>query len=348
MTTAFVAGASASAPPARPRAISRWLFIVAVMVFLMVVVGGITRLTESGLSMVRWEPVSGIVPPLNDQQWQAEFDAYKAYPEYQKINRGMDLAQFKSIFFWEYLHRFIARLIGLVFALPLLWFAWKRAIPPGYGKRLVALLALGGLQGVIGWWMVASGLVDRPDVSHVRLAIHLSMALFILSGLIWTGLDLAVLARNPGARPAAYAGAVIPLTIVLACQIVLGAFTAGLDAGFAFNTWPMMGDHWFPEGVAMLKPFWLNVVNNPIVVQFCHRTTAFLVAIAALATAFVAWRRDVRREAGELAAMVLIQFSLGIATIVSGVALWIGVAHQAGAALLLIATVRIAHRLGRR
>ncbi len=298
--------------------------------------------------MVRWEPVSGVVPPLNHAQWQAEFDAYKAYPEYQKLNRGMSLGEFKNIFFWEYLHRLIGRLIGVVFALPLLWFAWKRAIPKGYGGRLTVLLALGGLQGAIGWWMVASGLVDRPDVSHLRLATHLSTALFILSALVWTALDLSQLARDPGARPARYAPVVLPLTAVLILQIVLGAFTAGLDAGFAFNTWPKMGDQWFPEGVAMLAPLWRNAVDNPVVVQFCHRTLAYAVAAAALATAWVAFRRGATRNAAELAAMVLVQFSLGVATILSGVALWIGVAHQAGAALLLIATIGTAHRLGRR
>lgn len=344
-TTAPAFGVSPAT--AQPRAIARWLLVIATLVFLMVVIGGITRLTESGLSMVRWEPVSGVVPPLNDTQWQAEFNAYKAYPEYQKINRGMSLDEFKNIFFWEYLHRLIGRLIGVAFALPLLWFAWKRAIPKGYGWRLTALLALGGLQGAIGWWMVASGLIDRPDVSHLRLATHLSAALFILAGLVWTALDLLQLADNPNARPARYALAVMPLTAVLILQIVLGAFTAGLDAGFAFNTWPLMGARWFPEGVPMLSPFWHNLVDNPVVVQFSHRTLAYVVAITALVTAWVAARRGAMRNAAELSTMVLIQFGLGVATIVSGVQLWIGVAHQAGAALLLIAVVGIAHRLGR-
>ena len=352
MTTATIAAAAAAPAlkrvPARPRAISRWLFIIAALVFLMVVVGGITRLTESGLSMVRWEPVSGIVPPLNDQQWQAEFTAYKAYPEYQKLNRGMSLQEFKNIFFWEYLHRLIARLIGMAFALPLLWFAWKRAIPKGYGWRLVGLFALGGLQGAIGWWMVASGLIDRPDVSHLRLATHLSAALIILAGLVWTGLDMVALARDPAARPARYPAVMLPFTLILALQIILGAFTAGLDAGYAFNTWPRMGGEWFPAGTPMLAPFWHNLFDNPVVVQFSHRTTAYLVVLAALFTAWIAARRGARTSAFELAGMIAIQFGLGIATILSGVEIWIGVAHQAGAALLVIVTVRTAHRLGRR
>ena len=340
--------ASAIGPTPAPRALSRWLFIIAALVFLMVVVGGITRLTESGLSMVRWEPVSGIVPPLDYQQWQAEFTAYKAYPEYQKLNRGMSLQEFKNIFFWEYLHRLIARLIGLAFAVPLLWFAWTRVIPKGYGWKLTGLFALGGLQGFIGWWMVASGLIDRPDVSHLRLATHLSAALIILAGLVWTGLDLAALAQNPAARPARYPPAVIPLTLILAIQIILGAFTAGLDAGYAFNTWPKMGGEWFPAGTPMLAPFWYNLIDNPVVVQFSHRTTAYLAVLAALFTAWIAARRGARSSAFELAGMVAIQFGLGIATILSGVEIWVGVAHQAGAALLVIVTVRTAHRLGQR
>ena len=188
---------------ARPRAIARWLLVVAAMVLAMVVVGGITRLTESGLSIVQWKPISGTLPPLTHAQWVDAFTAYQATPEYVKINRGMDLAGFQRIFFWEYLHRLIARMIGLVFAAPLAWFAWRRAIPKGYGARLCAILALGGLQGAIGWWMVASGLVDRPDVSHFRLATHLLCALLIFAGTIWTALDLRMLARDPAARPRA-------------------------------------------------------------------------------------------------------------------------------------------------
>jgi cytochrome c oxidase assembly protein subunit 15 len=198
MATAYM---SAAPSRPRPRALANWLLIVAASVFLIVVVGGITRLTESGLSMVRWEPISGIVPPLNAEQWQAELEAYRATPEYQQVNRGMSLDGFKQIYFWEYVHRVIGRMIGLIFAVPLLGFWWKRAIPAGYGARLTALLALGGLQGTIGWWMVASGLVDRTDVSHVRLAVHLLNALFIFGGLIWTALDLFALARDTRAMP---------------------------------------------------------------------------------------------------------------------------------------------------
>ncbi|MBU3078492.1 COX15/CtaA family protein [Sphingomonas quercus] len=326
-----------------PRAIARWLLIVAAMVFLMVVVGGITRLTESGLSMTRWEPVSGTIPPLTDKAWAAEFASYQATPEYQKINRGMDLAGFKRIFFWEYLHRLIARTIGIVFALPLLWFWWRRNIPSGYGGRLVGLLALGGLQGVIGWWMVASGLIDRPDVSHLRLATHLLMALFIFACTIWTALDL----RGSG-RPARLGLRSLALILVLAVQIMLGAFTAGLDAGYAYASWPKMGDSWFPEGGwhqgwSLLA----NAVDNPVVVQFIHRWFAWIAAAAVVTMAVRASRRRAKGAAHALATIVAVQIALGIATLLTGVDIVIAVAHQAVAALLLATMVYAAHRIGR-
>src|SRR4051812_4496999 len=194
--------APAAPAAARPLAISNWLLLVALMVLAMVVVGGITRLTESGLSIVRWEPLSGAIPPLGDSAWAAEFAAYKSSPQYQLVNNGMSLADFKSIYFWEYVHRLLGRVIGLAFALPLAWFAWKRAIPSGYGWKLAGILGLGALQGAIGWWMVASGLVDRPDVSHIRLAVHLLMALTIFAVMLWVALDLLALARGGEARPA--------------------------------------------------------------------------------------------------------------------------------------------------
>jgi cytochrome c oxidase assembly protein subunit 15 len=332
-------------PTARPRAISHWLLAVAAMVLLMVLVGGITRLTESGLSMVRWEPISGTIPPLDAEQWTAEFAAYKATPEYAKVNRGMSLGEFKQIFFWEYLHRLIGRLIGVVFALPLLWFAWQRAIPRGYGWRLTALLALGGLQGAIGWWMVASGLIDRPDVSHVRLAIHLLAALFIFAGLIWTALDLRALARDGNARPSRMTGIAAAAIAILALQILLGAFTAGLDAGFAFAEWPTMGGRLFPEGVPFIEPAWRNVVDQPIVVQFAHRWFAWIAAGAAIFLSIKAKRAGAQRM-WLIHALVTLQICLGIATLLSGVAIPIAVAHQLTAALLLASLVVAAHGLG--
>lgn len=331
-----------------PRAIAYWLTIVAVLIFLMVIVGGITRLTESGLSMVRWEPVSGAIPPLDEQQWHAEFDAYKATPQYQRVNSGMSLDEFKEIFFWEYIHRLIGRAIGLVVGLPLAWFAFRRMIPPGYGWRLAALLGLGGLQGVIGWWMVASGLVDRTEVSHLRLATHLLMALFLFAYTIWLRQDLLRLDRYPAAQPARlHPSALIPI-LILGVQLLYGAFTAGLRAGYAFASWPtMIGDEWFPTGgwndaLTLLA----NATDNMIVVQFIHRWLAWIVAIAALILAARAAKLGERRLAIFITATIAVQISLGIATLLSGVAIPIAVAHQGVAALLLAALVIAAHRIG--
>lgn len=330
---------------ARPRIIAFWLLFVAALVFVMVVVGGITRLTESGLSMVRWEPVSGIVPPLSEADWQAEFDAYRAYPEYRQVNRGMSMAAFKAIYFREYLHRVIGRVIGAAFALPLLWFGLRRAIPPGYPPRLFALLALGGLQGAIGWWMVASGLVDRPDVAHDRLAVHLATALVILGGLIWTALDL--FAHGNGERRSRLTRLGIAALAVLAVQVVLGAFVAGLDAGYAFGEWPLMGGRFFPENPGWLEPLWRNAVDNPIVVQWLHRWWAW-VAAGVLFGLAVRTQRDGGRQPAVLVKLLLaLQIALGIGVLLSGVEIWLAAAHQAVAALLLASTVWSAHILGR-
>lgn len=347
-TRAQTRASATAAATARPDALASWLLAIAALVFAMVVIGGVTRLTESGLSMVRWEPISGIVPPLGAEQWRAEFDAYRATPEYLELNRGMSLDQFKDIFFWEYAHRLLGRVIGLAFALPLLWFAWRRAIPRGYGWRLAGLLALGALQGAIGWWMVASGLVDRPEVSHIRLAIHLLAALLIFAGLIWTALDLRALARDAAARPARMPTVAIWTLSLLALQILFGAYVAGLDAGYAFNSWPLMGDALFPAGTPMLTPLIVNFVDNPIVVQFVHRWLAFAVAIAAGILASIAWRRGLAGWARIVVAAIATQILLGIATLVSGVEIEIAVAHQAMAALLLGAILVTAHRLGER
>ena len=329
----------------RPAAVARWLWFVAALIVVMVVVGGITRLTESGLSITQWKPISGIVPPLTTAQWQAEFDGYKRIPEYAAFNQGMTLAGFKAIFFWEYAHRLLGRVIGLAFAAPLLWFAVKKAIPAGYGWRLVALLALGGLQGAIGWWMVASGLTQRTDVSHIRLAVHLTTALFILAGIVWTALDLQALARNRMAAPAGLRPVAMAALALLTLQIVLGALTAGLDAGYAFSSWPLMGDAWFPAGVTMLTPAWTNAVDNPVVVQFIHRWFAFAAAAALLWLAVRATKTG-SRLGFVVVALVTLQIFLGVATLLTGVEIGVAVAHQANAALLLIATVAAAHAIG--
>jgi cytochrome c oxidase assembly protein subunit 15 len=337
-----------SEPGPRPRAISGWLMFVAVLVFVMVVVGGITRLTESGLSMVRWEPISGAIPPRSEADWQKEFDHYKASPQYSQVNTGMALAEFKEIFFWEYVHRLLGRLVGLAFALPLLFFWWRRAIPPPYGWKLGALFGLGALQGVIGWWMVASGLVDRPEVSHIRLAIHLLMALFIFAGLLWMAGDLRALARNPAARPARIPLLGLWALSLLFLQFLFGAYMAGLDAGPYFRTWPAMNGEFYPSGYEWMQPALRNFVDNPITVHFVHRWLAIIVAIVALWLAAKAWLARLRWEAAMLAGAVVIQIQLGILTVLSRVEITIAVPHQGMAVLLLAAMVTAAHRLGER
>ncbi|UAK23604.1 COX15/CtaA family protein [Sphingomonas nostoxanthinifaciens] len=341
---------SVSAAPSRaaPRALAIWLLVVAAMVFAIVVVGGITRLTESGLSIVEWDPILGTVPPLTHAQWQAAFDGYKAIPQYHAFNQGMTLDGFRHIFFWEYLHRLLARMIGTVLGLVLLVFWWRRRIPAGYGWRVLLILALGGLQGVIGWWMVASGLQFRTEVSHIRLAVHLSAAMLIYAVLIWTALDLLALdRRGTDARARLRPWPALAL-LMLAGQIVLGAFTAGLRAGYAFASWPLMGERLFPDGGWLDgKGLVANLVSNPIVVQFVHRWWAWAVAVAAVLLALAARRAGERRAPVVLVALVALQILLGILTLLSGVRIEVAVAHQAVAALLLGAMVWTAHGLGR-
>ena len=326
-------------PSPRPRALGLWLLFIAALVFSIVVVGGITRLTESGLSITEWKPIRGIIPPLTPEQWQAEFEGYKAIPQYAAFNRGMTVEAFKHIYFWEYLHRLLARAIGTVLGLVLLAFWWRRAIPAGYGTRIVAILALGGLQGAIGWWMVASGLQYRTEVSHIRLAIHLLAALLIYSFLIWTALDL--LSGGSGTRRPR--GLAVAALGALAVQLALGAFTAGLRAGYAFASWPKMGDEWFPAGGWLTtEGLVANLSSNPIVVQFTHRWWAWLVALLALALA-ARTRRVAIVPATAVTVTIVLQITLGIYTLLSGVALPIAVAHQAVAALLLAGIVWAAH-----
>ena len=327
---------------ARHRQLSVWLFVVAGLVFVILVVGGTTRLTESGLSMVTWEPVTGFVPPLNEAAWQAEFDAYQSSPEFQMFNRGMELGEFKTIYFWEYLHRLLGRVLGLAMAVPFVWFLARRAIPAGYGRRLGGLVLLVGLQGAIGWWMVASGLVDRPEVAHERLALHLATALVLLSALVWTALDFAPWSgRDPvDDRPS---GWFWPFTTLLFVQITLGAFVAGLHAGHMYTTWPTMQGDWIPGGLTYLRPIWTNVVDNAIAVQFLHRWLAMVVAVYAVVVAVRLSRAGAGGRSVALGAAVLLQFLLGVVTLLKSVPIPLGVAHQAGAVVLLVATVVAGH-----
>ncbi|GAA0460574.1 COX15/CtaA family protein [Sphingomonas molluscorum] len=337
-----------TARPSRPAAIATWLLAVAGLIVVMVVVGGITRLTESGLSITEWKPLTGIVPPLNAEQWQAEFDNYKRIPEYRQLNQGMTLAGFQAIFFWEYLHRLLGRLIGVAFALPLLWFAVRRAIPRGYGWRLVALLALGGLQGAIGWWMVASGLVERTDVSHFRLATHLLTALFILAGLVWTALDLRDLARNPASRPARLTGAGLLVGMVLFVQLVFGAFTAGLNAGLVTNEWPLMNGRFFPEGVLQHRSLGDALLNDPFLIHFVHRWWAWVTVAALVVLARLARRAGDRRPSIAIHSAFGVQILLGIATVMTSVNIPLAALHQLVGALLVASVAWGAHAIGRR
>lgn len=323
---------------ARPIAIANWLLAVAALVFLMVVVGGITRLTESGLSITEWRPISGALPPLNQADWERAFALYQATPEYTQVNRGMSLAAFKVIYFWEWAHRLLGRVIGLAFALPLLWFAAKRQIPQGYGWRLVALLALGGLQGVIGWWMVVSGLSDRTDVSHFRLATHLMLALFILGGLIWTALDLR------GGKPARLTLPVIGLLLVLAIQILFGAWTAGLNAGLAANDWPLMNGRAFPQVTVSAE----SIANDPFLIHWIHRWWAWVAVAALVLLARLAKRAGDRRASLAIHAAFGTQIILGIATVLTGVSIVLAVLHQAVGALVVASAAWGAHAAGRR
>ncbi len=335
-------------------ALARWLFAVAAMVVVIVVVGGITRLTESGLSITSWKPLTGALPPLSDAQWQAEFAAYQRIPQYTEVNgpAGMTLADYKFIYFWEWFHRLIARTIGMVFALPLAWFWMKRRIPEGYKLRLLALLALGGLQGVLGWWMVTSGLSGDVKVSHFRLAAHLLVALLTLGALIWTALDLRALAQGePRSRLTRFTGLVLAM---LALQVLLGAFVAGLRAGyiagagwFNWQAWPAMQGSLIPEGIDWAGGAIHAAINDPYLTHFSHRWWAW----AVVAVLIVMARK--LRKAGNRKASIAIhsafgtQLLLGIATVWSGMALWLAAAHQLTGALLVAATVWGAHALGR-
>lgn len=338
----------ASSSHLRPRAIATWLFVVAAMVVLMVSVGGITRLTESGLSITQWRPITGAIPPLNEADWQAQFDLYKATGEYRNVTgpAGMDLAAFKFIFFWEWFHRLLGRLIGLAFALPLAWFWVRKAIPQGYKPRLLALLALGGLQGVFGWFMVRSGLAGTmTDVSHFWLSIHLLTALVTLAGLVWTALDLLRhAAGNP--TPARWTAMASWVGAILFLQLLLGAWVAGLNAGLASNTWPLMQGRLVPE-FSDARGLFHAATHDPFLIHFLHRWWAW-VAVAALVVMARKVKPIERKASIAIHSAFGTQILLGIATVMTGVALWIAVAHQVVGALLVASFAWGAHALGHR
>jgi heme a synthase len=333
--------------PTQQRAVRLWLYAVAAMVLAMVLVGGATRLTESGLSITEWQPVMGTLPPLSDAQWQSEFEKYQAIPQYRELNSGMDLAAFKSIYWWEWTHRFVGRAIGVVFLLPLLWFLWRGWIGPGLRTRLWLIFGLGALQGAVGWWMVASGLEDRVEVSQYRLATHLVLACVIYVALLWT-------ARRFDERPSMpaptrmRAGAAALLVLVL-LQIYLGALVAGLRAGHIYNTWPLIDGAFVPDAARLFfdVPLWRNFFENTLTVQFDHRMLAYIIWFAALIHAFRV-ARGVKTGpsatgAIALAAAVTLQVLLGILTLVLVAPLSLALMHQAGAMLVLtVATLHAA------
>ncbi|HPF78087.1 MAG TPA: COX15/CtaA family protein [Alphaproteobacteria bacterium] len=302
--------------------ISNWLIFTAFMVFAMAVIGAITRLTESGLSMVEWRPLMGAIPPLSDEQWHRVFSLYQETPEYIKKNAGMELAEFKNIFFWEWFHRLWGRLIGLVYALPLLYFWLSKKIPDGYKGKLLLGLVLGGLQGLMGWYMVKSGLVDRPSVSHFRLAAHLSLAFLIYAYLLWLAFDL----RGHKADTTSFClkrhGWITMITVAI--TVIWGAFVAGLDAGLVYNSWPLMGGHLIPYELTAFG----NIIHEPVSVQFTHRWIAILAGLVVLSFAY-------RMKSFPLAGMVLLQIGLGISTLLSQVMIPLAALHQAGAFILV-------------
>lgn len=330
-------------PEARRRRLRRWLWSGAGLTFLILVVGGITRLTQSGLSIVDWDPIVGVVPPLSHAEWQEAFARYRQFPEYQKLRQGMTLGEFQFIFFWEYLHRLLARAIGLVFLVPFLVF-WRRGyFSPPLLRRVLVLFALGALQGFMGWFMVKSGLVDDPRVSHFRLAAHLGIALAIFGYCLWLVRELSVgpaaLRAAEGRPPAALARWLYALGALLALQILWGAFVAGLDAGLLYNTFPEMGGRLIPGTAWQLQPVLLNLVENPATVQWMHRLlgTALLLASLGFVLSVRGAGVDARalRPGRAFALLVVAQYALGVATLLLVVPVALGVLHQALAVVML-------------
>lgn len=346
MSSVIASPAVERASRPRPLGLSNLLFAVAALVFAMVVVGGTTRLTESGLSITEWNIVSGAVPPLTHADWVHQFQLYQQTPQYREVAgpAGMTLSGFKFIFFWEWVHRLLGRIMGTIFFVGVAWFALKRAIPKGYTWRLVVLFVLGGLQGTVGWFMVLSGLEGgRTEVSPYRLSAHLLFALFLMGALIWTALDL----REPGSKPARLTrwGWIALGTLFI--QLMLGAWVAGFRAGYVSNSWPLMNDHFVPQGIDWSRGSLFAMSHDPFLLHFMHRWWAWVVVVV-----LVVFARKVRKVPGARRASIAIhsafgtQIILGIMTVLSGIAIWLAVLHQATGALLVAATVWGAHELG--
>ncbi len=318
--------------------VAYWLFFCCASVFCMIIVGAITRLSGSGLSMVEWKPLMGAIPPLNDAEWNRVFELYQESPEYQKKNFWMEVSDFKSIFFWEWFHRLLGRLLGLFYALPFFYFLITKQIPKGYKAKLFGIFLLGGAQGFMGWYMVKSGLVDTPAVSHYRLAAHLSLALLIYVLMLWIGLTFRKTAQQQKDKlsPSLYTHGWVVLGMLI-LTIFWGAYTAGLDAGLVYNdTFPKMGDNWIPEEVWFYTPHWVTLFENHAGVQFAHRWLAMITSIGILSFvihAGIKKRQEIAFPA--LGMFVFLQVGLGIATLFTNVHLHVAVTHQVGAVILL-------------
>ena len=324
------------------RAVACWLLALAGLVLAMVVLGGITRLNHAGLSIVDWRPLMGVLPPFGEDTWQALFADYKRFPEYQEINRGMTLDAFKEIFWLEYAHRLLGRIVGIAFALPFVWFLIRRAFDRALALKVLAIGVLGGLQGLLGWYMVKSGLVDRPDVSPYRLAAHLGLAVAIYGCLIWVALGLLTGGAVERVRRAGrWRGMLWGATGLVFLTILSGAFVAGNDAGLAYNTFPLMADAIVPPDIFLIEPLWRNFFENVPLVQLDHRLLAMLTALAVILiwAAALRWLEATRARAvlHVAAAAVLVQFVLGIATLLTFVPVPLGAAHQAGAMVVFTA-----------
>ncbi len=351
MTDFALPQAPSRAVPAQDRMIARWLLVCCAMVFLMVVIGGITRLTESGLSITEWKPVSGAIPPLTAAQWTVEFENYKAIPQYQAIHPDMTLAEFKGIFFWEFLHRLWGRLIGLVYGVPFLVLLVRRRIPKGLAPRLWVLLVLGGLQGLLGWVMVKSGLSERIEVSQYLLAAHLAAAIALYAALLWVALDLLWPRPAPvsdGRQPALRGGIAAVLGLAF-LTLIAGAFVAGLRAGYIYNSFPLMNGAVVPPEYWDLSPWYLNWFENVAAVQFDHRLLAETTWVAIGGLWIWSRRLDLaqrgRRAVDALFAVVTLQAALGISTLLLVVPLPIAVLHQAGAVALVTTALVACHAL---
>jgi cytochrome c oxidase assembly protein subunit 15 len=333
------------------RRIAAWLFVCCLMVYAMVILGGVTRLTGSGLSMVEWDPIFGILPPLDQASWDETFALYQQSPEYQKINIGMDLAGFKQIYWFEYSHRVLGRTIGTVFLLPFLFFLVKGWVQRPLIPKLLAMFVLGGLQGLLGWYMVKSGLVDNPHVSQYRLTAHLGLAILIYAYMFYVALGLWLGERRSASVPGGLRRATTLLTGLVFITILSGGFVAGLKAGYAYNTFPLMDGHWIPEVIFMQTPLWRNFFENIATVQFNHRLLATLVFFSVIALWFAARRYSlstaVKTGLHLMLAAVVLQVGLGISTLLLHVPVSLAATHQAGALLLLTFALYTHHRITR-